>query len=409
MAAHRYWRLLIHTNGAGGSNCSVGELVGYQAGFDGQRLSGGTASASSTLGGFPASNAFDGTLSTFWNTASFVDPTWLKYDLGSGVTRDIRQITIWGRQDGFYNQNPATCDWQWSDDDVTYTTAFSLVIPAFTAAGQSFSSPSPGPTNNERTTTGDVLTAINFPSASLVDTQSFALTAIRMPAASEQVTTSVGLVAARSNSTLRTTQSDVLVALLYGAEERMLRAWTFTQDGHDFYVLLAAGETYVYDKASENWCQWASPDANFWRGVDGVDWEGINVCIDPDSGKVYKIDPTGRLDYGTTPVTSVVYGGMTERFRNMPSCYMAEIAISQNSPPYNVDPTTLSITLETTDTVTTWNHGTIYGSATGNITYPRYYGLGLLHSPGVIFKITDTGFARRIDGLNIEISGTSDG
>jgi hypothetical protein len=259
-----------------------------------------------------------------------------------------------------------------------------------------------------RATKANALVAAALTATEDRSSQVFALTAINYPTISERTSQVVGLVSTKKDLTLRTTQAFALVAVSYGAEERMLHSWTFTQDGHDFYVVLAAGETYVYDKETEQWAQWTSPDAAFWRGIDGVEWQGINVCIDPSTGKLFQIDPQGRLDYRTTPITSIIYGGLTERFRNMPSIYMAEVAVSQNSPPYGVNPTTLSITLETTDTITSYSHGTVYGAATGNHTYPRFYGLGLLHSPGILFKITDTGFARRIDGLNIEISGTPD-
>lgn len=259
-----------------------------------------------------------------------------------------------------------------------------------------------------RVTQADALVALQISSAEDRTSQAFALTAINYPTPFEKTSQMVGLVSTKSDLTIRTTQAAVLVAVAYGAEERMLHSWTFTQDGHDFYVVLAAGETYVYDKSTEQWSQWASPDAKFWRGIDGVEWNGINVCIDSSTGKLFQIDPLGRLDYQTTPITSIVYGGLTERFRNMPSIFMAEVAISQNSPPYNVDPTTLSIALETSDTINSYNHGAINGAAIGNQTFARFYGLGLMHSPGILFKITDTGFARRIDGLNIEISGTPD-
>lgn len=299
-------------------------------------------------------------------------------------------------------------------DTVTKSTAYTLFIPPATSVAVSKTTaytlflPPNVKTAGARTTEADALVAITGITPSERTTELFALTAINYPTLSTRLTQMEGLVSVKSNTGLRTTQAEVLVAVLYGAEERMLHSWTFTQDGHDFYVVLTAGETYVYDKTTEQWAQWTSPDAAFWRGIDGTEWNGINVCIDPDTGKLYQIDPLGRLDYRTTPITSIIYGGMTERFRNMPSIFMAEVAVSQNSPPHNVDPTTLSITLETSDTITTYNHGTVYGAATGNHTYPRFYGLGLMRSPGLLFKITDTGFARRIDGLNVEISGTPD-
>lgn len=400
MTAHRYWRALIHSNGAGGSNCSVGEIYGYEAGFDGQRLTGGTASASSTLGGFPASNAFDGDITTFWNTATFVDPTWLKYDLGAGVTRDIRQITIYGRQDNFFNQNPTSLDWQWSDDDVTYTTAFSLTIPAFTGPGQSYSSPSPGPTFHTRSTQTEALVAYNIPSPLTKLTGALTLTAITYPSTLRSTEGEVK-VAAVYNLNTRLTQGVVLVAILQGAEERQLRAWSFKQDDHEFYVLQASLATYVYDKLTEQWCQWKSPNSGYWQAIDGVDWNGINVACDPDSGNLYKIDPSGRLDYGTTPITSVVYGGLTDRFRDSVPAYMLEIAISQASPAGGS--VTAAITLDSYDTLSWVNHGSVTASSVGTATWPRFYGLGQISAPGRLFRVTDTGVARRIDGMNLEV------
>jgi hypothetical protein len=411
MAAHRYWRLNITSTWSADVWCSVATLIGWSAGLDGDQLKsslGVTCTASSTFGGFPATNANDNNNGTYWITGAFANPTTLTFDLGVGVFKDIRQISFTSRTDTFYGQFPKDYNWQWSDDNISWTTAFSGTTTSPTAAGQFYTSPSAGAASFERTTQAEALAALRISGAANRTTEAFILTAINYPTASERVTKLNGLVSVQSNLTLRTTQSEALVAVLYGAEERMLRAWTFTQDGHDFYVVITGGETYVYDKETEQWAQWASPDAAFWRGVDGVEWQGINVCIDPDTGKLFQIDPQGRLDYKTTPITSIVYGGLTERFRNMPSIFMAEVAVSQNSPPHNVDPTTLSITLETTDTITSYNHGTVNGATTGNHTFARFYGLGLMRSPGMLFKITDTGFARRIDGLNIEMSGTPD-
>lgn len=262
-----------------------------------------------------------------------------------------------------------------------------------------------------RATEGNVLAVTTSVTGTERTTQALTLTAINFPTIGERVTQADGLVVTVQTPILRHTQSAILVAILRGSEERILRAWTFTQDDHDFYVLIAASETYVYDKLTGQWCQWkmADNDAKYWRGLDGCDWNGINVCCDPDSGQIFQIDPVGRLDYKTTPITSIIYGGMTERFRNMTSAYFAEVAISQAKPPLGIDGTTVSLTLDSYDTMTWVNHGTVQGSPSGSPTYPRFYGLGLIHSPGVVFRITDTGYARRIDGLNVEVSGKPDG
>lgn len=196
------------------------------------------------------------------------------------------------------------------------------------------------------------------------------------------------------------------------ADRENLRAWQFPQDDHVFYVLQLGNGlgTLVYDSLSQQWAVWKSPDYDLWRGADGLDWEGINVCCDVYTGKLYQIDADNRLDYGTTPITSVIVGGMTERFRNFVPVYMAELALSEGEPPTGIDAGSVSLTLRTGDGKGNWvNFDSVTGQSIGNDITVRWYGLGLYQSPGIVFEITDTGYARRIDGLNVEIGGDKDG
>ena len=256
-----------------------------------------------------------------------------------------------------------------------------------------------------RVTTADTLVTAKVATNERI-TKTGVLTAVRYPAYKERTTKSSVTVIAKPAPMVRSTNDAVLVAILVGAEQRILRAWSFKQDDHEFYVLLAGGYTYVFDKLTEQWCQWQSPDASYyWRGVDGCDWNGINVCCDPDNGNIYQIDPTGRLDYNTTPIKSIIYGGLTERFRDHIPAYMLEVAISEASPANNRG--TVGITLDSYDTMEWYNHGTITGSLSGTPTWVRFYGLGLIGAPGRLFRVTDTGVARRIDGINMEVGGQS--
>lgn len=56
--------------------------------------SGGTASASASAGGTPASNAFDGNPATVWQTGTATMPQWLEYDFPTAQT--IKQVSIRG-------------------------------------------------------------------------------------------------------------------------------------------------------------------------------------------------------------------------------------------------------------------------------------------------------------------------
>lgn len=391
--AHRYWRVrFTSTYWSDGTTISLAKLKLKDTYNGTDRASGLTGAADSSFSGaFLPANAFDSDPNTIWNssTTPIVGGHWISIDFGLGVTWDIVEIEITVRND-LARQDPKFFIVEYSDDNTNWFTSWSV-------------------SNLDAWTIGSTL-IFNNQTTQVHSTQEFILTAINYPTAAEYTTQAFGLVVATPVLSVRTAQAYALVAIMVGAEERMLRAWTFTQDDHDFYVLQAAAETYLYDKLSEQWCQWSSPDAaGYWRGADGCDWEGINVCIDPDTGKLFKIDPDNRLDYTTTPIVSEVFGGMTERFRNMTPCYMAEVAISQARPPAGIDATTVGIKLETYDTISWTNHGTLQGQPTGNKLYARFYGLGLLQSPGVLFKITDTGYARRIDGLNISMGGVPDG
>lgn len=254
-----------------------------------------------------------------------------------------------------------------------------------------------------RTTQGAAIVAFDI-GVDIRLTQADVFVAYRWPSDEIRTTQGAAYLTVNSNNYIRNTQSAAYVLILRGAGDRKLRAWTFTQDDHVFYVLqLGTIQTLIYDKYSQRWARWKSPDFSHWRGNDGCDWEGFNVCCDSETGKVFKIDPEGRLDYGNTPITSTIIGGMTERFRKHVPVFMAELAVSQALPPAGVDAETVGITLRVGDTLGWVDHGEVPGEPLGDRTTVRWYGLGLIRSPGIIFELTDTGYARRIDGLDIEI------
>lgn len=193
-------------------------------------------------------------------------------------------------------------------------------------------------------------------------------------------------------------------------DRRELRAWRFKQDDNEFYgIQLGADGTLVYNQPTQQWAQWRSPGELFWRVEDVVDWEGFNLGCDTSTGIIWEIDPEGRLDYGDTPIESVVVGYLTHRMRTFAPCFMAELAISEGQPPPGFDDGSVGITLRTsTDDGNTYvDHGEVTGGGIGEDMTVRWYGLGLMKQPGMYFEITDTGYARRIDGLDIEIGGVA--
>lgn len=188
---------------------------------------------------------------------------------------------------------------------------------------------------------------------------------------------------------------------------RLVFAWTFKQDDHEFYgIQLREEGTLIWDKLTGQWCQWTSPTFGYWRAADVVDWEGYNLAGDTESGVIWEIDPTGRLDYGTDPITSKITGYLTYRMRNNIPCYMAQLALKVGDPPSGFDDGSVGVTLRTsTDNGQTYtSHGEIVGGGVGEKIAVRWYGLGLMKSPGMLFELVDSGYSRRVDGLNIEIN-----
>jgi hypothetical protein len=116
-------------------------------GSAGSLCSRGTPSASSVYGGssFPASNAFDSNLGTFWHSNGNPNssPEWVKYTFASPV--EVHFFAVYPR-DSFLNQAPSTFKLQYSDDDSAWTDATSnitaswsqesvKVVPVSTATG----------------------------------------------------------------------------------------------------------------------------------------------------------------------------------------------------------------------------------------------------------------------------------
>jgi hypothetical protein len=113
----RYWS--INISAKVGAEAGVSELEFAQLG--GTKIAGGTASATSTTGGFPASNAIDGSTSTAWVAGSGSLPQRLSVDFGSAV--DVNVVRVKGRSSSVY---PTTFTVDYSSDGSTWTTAWTV-------------------------------------------------------------------------------------------------------------------------------------------------------------------------------------------------------------------------------------------------------------------------------------------
>jgi len=225
------------------------------------------------------------------------------------------------------------------------------------------------------------------------------------------------------DSTEATVTKVVMYAILssQGSDEVVddslrLRVWTYSLDGHDFYVLrVGATETLVYDLTTGQWSSWFSPERTNWRAHVGCNWVGMGaitfvnnfgtdvVAGDDVTGVLWILDPTtGRDDRTTTgadPFNRVVTGGVNISGRETVPCGAVTLDLAVGNPTQ----TGAVITLEISDDLAnSW-------VGCGSVTVPtgtyntvvEWRGLGLIKAPGRLFRFTDDGASVRIGGANL--------
>lgn len=201
-------------------------------------------------------------------------------------------------------------------------------------------------------------------------------------------------------------------------ENPRIRAWTFTLDGHDYYVLrLADILTLVYDVYSEQWVDWQDFTHAYWRPNIGTTWIGASalahnfgssvVAGDDTWGLLWFLDPNQPFDEhpdSSAPEQEVYFeritmGQVPMRGRENLSCYAAWLTTDMGAPAYDG----AGVRLEISDDagVTFDDQGTIAVVAGAN--YPELFwgSMGQIEAPGRLFKIVDDGAIARIDGLEM--------
>lgn len=205
-------------------------------------------------------------------------------------------------------------------------------------------------------------------------------------------------------------------------EDPRVRAWTYSLDGHDFYVLrLGEIETLVYDTLSEEWYTWGTDAGILWRVNTGHNWlggellsavYGSNVLVGDDTtGRVYFLNPDQDYDTPSSSAGENTYftrrasGQVPMKGYSKVPCYGVEvfgsIGFGTAPPPFN------TVTLEYSD-----DSGVTYVTAssiavdTNQDTRLFWRSLGSIKNPGRIFRVTDSGALRRIDSMEM-LDGTA--
>jgi hypothetical protein len=252
--------------------------------------------------------------------------------------------------------------------------------------------------NDLRLSQAQVLAVINFPTEEIRVSQ-FQVLSVLKPSLD-----------------IRVSQAQVFAVVRGRIDNTRMRAWTFTLDGHDFYVLrLGETGTLVYDTYSKQWTEWDGHDLPYWRtnvgqnwlgGVEHAEEYGSTVLVGDDTyGLLWLLDPNSGLDNhpdgisDDEPFPRIVMGQVNSRKVRAIPCNEIILLADKGDPAY----IGATITLSTSDDAgnTFADHGTVTATLADFTTPYRWASLGQIVSPGRLFKIEDDGAIARIDALEM--------
>ena len=263
---------------------------------------------------------------------------------------------------------------------------------------------------------GRILASVRALTDEIQITQGRFLSAINFPTPEMLISQARSYVTVRAEKPMLVTQGRMYVAVRGRIANPRVRAWTFTLDGHDFYVLrLGDAGTLVFDNKTKQWIEWDSEDLEFWRAASGITWPGgaalahqygSNIVAGDDTyGLLWFLDPEQPYDdypdelneIQQIPFNRVVMGQYPVRGHNFIPCY--SLFLSGDNYGLVATDFTPGVTLETSDDAgkTFDDMGTI--NVTVDTTNQEYLwtSLGQMQAPGRLFKFTDNGIFARID------------
>lgn len=250
--------------------------------------------------------------------------------------------------------------------------------------------------------------------------QFMALAPYNVPAKHLQATTAAFVAPVHSIFSVRAVQSAELVVCRGRTQNPNIRVFTFTLDGHDFYVLrLGDTETLIYDVYSQQWIEWTSNSLPFWRANVGCNWvgaqqlayqHGSGVVVGDDVwGLLYFLDPEQPFDdhpdyqnpLQQLDFERIVMGQVLINGRNTQPCYV--VFLNNDNYGFAATDFTPFVRLDYSD-----DQGLTFVSADTITAQPdtddfdyRWYSLGQIANPGRLFRVVDNGIVTRIDGMQM--------
>lgn len=244
--------------------------------------------------------------------------------------------------------------------------------------------------------------------------QAWLTVAGNFPSNQARVSVAYGTAAVTTNNTILASQLAVMVAARGSVGDPSVRVWTFTLDGHDYYVIrLGNDRTLVYDNLTKMWSNWGSGDNTLWKAFSGTNWQGgeaiatgygSSVVVGDDAnGSLYFLNTDDDLD--DHPVTGLssqpfereafaqqVLHGYFAR-RAFAAYVLGSIGKVQGT-------TNATVKLSFSD-----DRGATFFEmpplTVNNVdTQCVWRGLGSMQYPGRIYKVIDYGAFKRLDSID---------
>lgn len=412
--AHRYWQILFPNSPTGGPGflgnvgaCATG--IEMRATIGGANLIGsGGAFASTEQAGSDAAKGFlpysgDRRWQTQFHNYPTTFPATIGYDFGAGNDVDVAEIAITGVLGSFGATMCRRVALGWSDsgdpDEFTYQ--------------YFWQTPLPWATDGSDVRVFNSLNAME----NLPVWQARALTLYNYPTEQIQATQMRGLSGFQQTADIRVNYARVMSLVRGRTKDPRVRAWTFSLDGHDFYVLrLGDTVTLVYDCYSEQWVDWDTLGLTILRVNTGINWVGgsrlapfygSNIVLGDDtSGTLWVFNPEKPFDDHPNPLTTsplyfprVTMGQLPLTGRTSLPCYAAWLTTDMGDPAYDG----AGVTLEFSDDAgkSFFSAGAVEITSGVNMPQLSWYSLGQIEAPGRLFRISDDGAVARIDGMEM--------
>lgn len=249
--------------------------------------------------------------------------------------------------------------------------------------------------------------------------QAYVLAAASYAAEQAYIPQAFVLAATQAPNTIYAPQAFILVAAIGRVTDPAIRVWTYTLDGHDYYVLrLGNEETLVCDLSNGQWSTFGSGDTGLWRAYSGTNWLGAesvsggygsNIIVGDDgNGALYFLNPDKDTDDDALVGPDnprrfhrAVVGQITARGYDAHQVFSATLYGSIGE---QADEDLQTVTLSTSDDVgdTYDDRGTITLPEGEHLTRLVWRSLGSARYPGRLFKVEDYGALKRIDNMEVE-------